>query len=68
MLSRNATTISQVSQRSAAMRRQLHRHAWGRQAARNAPYCPTNGCASFMEVDEQGIARCPICGAQRRVR
>jgi hypothetical protein len=68
MLSRNATTINQVSQRAAAMRRQMHRHSWGRPAG-PALYCPTNGCATFMEVDEaRHVARCPICGAQRRVR
>jgi hypothetical protein len=31
------------------------------------PYCGTNGCASFLEVDpETGVARCPICGFIRR--
>jgi hypothetical protein len=27
------------------------------------PYCRTNGCASFLEVDPTtGTASCPICG------
>ena len=31
------------------------------------PYCGTNGCTSFLEVDpETGVARCPICGYVRR--
>jgi len=31
------------------------------------PYCGTNGCASFLEVDpDTGVAHCPICGYQRR--
>jgi hypothetical protein len=31
--------------------------------ATNRPYCRTNGCASFLEVDQvTGTASCPICG------
>jgi hypothetical protein len=31
-------------------------------------YCPTNGCASIMELHpEGGIATCRICGASRRI-
>jgi hypothetical protein len=29
----------------------------------NRPYCRTNGCASFLDVDPAtGVANCPICG------
>jgi hypothetical protein len=36
--------------------------------ATNRPFCGTNGCASFLEVDpETGLARCHICGFVRRV-
>jgi hypothetical protein len=29
----------------------------------NRPFCRTNGCASFLEVDPTtGVATCPICG------
>jgi hypothetical protein len=29
----------------------------------NRPYCRTNGCASFLEIDpETGVGSCPICG------
>lgn len=31
------------------------------------PFCRTNGCPSFLEIDEaRGIAVCPICGATQR--
>jgi hypothetical protein len=33
------------------------------------PFCRTNGCASFLEVDEtSGVATCPICGSTQRVK
>jgi hypothetical protein len=32
------------------------------------PYCATNGCTSFLDVDElSGRATCPICGYTRRL-
>jgi len=63
MLSRTAT--SSVAGRSTAMRR-LRRRASGA-VANQRPYCGTNGCASFLELDlETGIDRCPICGFTRR--
>jgi hypothetical protein len=35
-------------------------HAAGR------PYCGTNGCTSFLEIDPTTrIASCPICGYTR---
>jgi hypothetical protein len=31
-------------------------------------YCATNGCTSFLEVDQEaGIAHCQICGYVRRI-
>jgi hypothetical protein len=31
------------------------------------PFCRTNGCPSFLDVDEtRGIATCSICGATQR--
>ncbi|MFL5779175.1 MAG: hypothetical protein ACJ761_09555 [Chloroflexota bacterium] len=39
-----------------------------RSTAATRPYCGTNGCASFLEVEEtSGTASCPICGFTRRV-
>jgi hypothetical protein len=30
--------------------------------------CSTNGCTTFMQIDEaRSAARCPICGSVRRV-
>jgi len=61
MMSR--TTSASVTGRSAAMRR-LRR----RSAAAGRPYCNTNGCTSYLEVDPvTRIATCPICGYMRRV-
>jgi hypothetical protein len=49
--------------RAGAMRRQRRRAV----AARR-PYCSTNGCASFLEVDTAaGTATCPVCGYTRRL-
>jgi hypothetical protein len=34
-----------------------------RSNASTRPYCRTNGCTSFLEVDQaSGRAECPICG------
>jgi len=61
MMSR--TTTASVTGRSAAMRR-LRR----RSQAAGRPYCSTNGCTSFLEVDVvTRIATCPICGYARRL-
>lgn len=50
-----------MSGRATAMRR-LRRRATNATAA-TRPYCRTNGCASFLEVDATtGVATCPICG------
>jgi hypothetical protein len=38
-----------------------------RRTASMRPYCRTNGCASFLDLDpETGIGRCQICGYQTR--
>jgi hypothetical protein len=67
VLSRNASTITQVSQRAAAMRRMSHSQQSSRQAGPPL-YCRTNGCTTFMRLDAaSGIATCPICGARRRI-
>jgi hypothetical protein len=59
MLSRSAT--SAVARRSSSMRR-LRRRA----AAANRLFCPTNGCASFLVVDEvEHVAHCEVCGYRR---
>jgi hypothetical protein len=39
-------------------------------AAANAGriFCSTNGCASFLELDQAtNMATCPVCGFRRRV-
>jgi hypothetical protein len=39
-----------------------------RRTNHNHLYCSTNGCASFMQLDPaSGVAKCPICGLERRV-
>jgi hypothetical protein len=61
MMSR--TTTASAAGRSAAMRRMRRRsNAAGR------PYCSTNGCTSYLEVDPAArVATCPICGYHRRL-
>jgi hypothetical protein len=59
MMSR--TTSASTAGRSAAMRRMRRRS----QAA-GRPYCSTNGCTSYLEIDQAtGLATCPICGYHR---
>jgi hypothetical protein len=61
MLSRTAT--SAVAYRASSMRR-MRRRAF----AANRLYCSTNGCTSFLVVDELGgVAHCEICGYTRRL-
>ncbi len=68
MISRSASTITTITQRGAAMRRQQRaRRAWSRNDG-PALYCRTNGCTTFMRLDpETGVATCHICGASRRI-
>jgi hypothetical protein len=61
MMSR--TTTTSVAGRARSMRR-LRRRA----TAAQRPYCRTNGCPSFLEVDPvSGLATCPICGYTRHL-
>lgn len=63
MMSRTATTS--FAGRSSSMRRMRRRTSAANTNMR--PFCRTNGCPSFLEVDEtQGLATCPICGATQR--
>lgn len=61
MLSRTATNA--VAYRASSMRRMRRRAT-----AANRLYCGTNGCTSFLVIDELGgVARCEICGYTRRL-
>ena len=52
------TTTASLAGRASSMRRMRRRTMHT-----NRPYCRTNGCASFLEVDPAtGVASCPICG------
>jgi hypothetical protein len=62
MLSR--ATTNAVAYRSSSMRRMRRRAI----SATTRLYCSTNGCASFLVIDESaGIAHCEICGYTRRL-
>jgi len=59
MLSR--ATTNAVAHRASSMRRMRRRTS-----AATRLYCSTNGCTSFLVLDEQsGIAHCEICGYTR---
>jgi hypothetical protein len=61
MLSRAPNSPTLLSERAAGMRR-LRRRA----TTSHRPFCSTNGCATFLELDrDSGLFRCPICGARR---
>ncbi len=61
MLSR--ATSNAVAYRATSIRRMRRRVVNA-----NRLYCSTNGCTSFLVVDERtGIAHCEICGYTRRV-
>ena len=61
MLSRSTTHA--VVNRSSSMRRMRRRVA-----ASTRLYCSTNGCTSFLLIDELGgVAHCEICGYVRRL-
>jgi hypothetical protein len=64
MMSRSVTAT--YAGRASSMRR-LRRRAAASHPTR--PFCRTNGCASFLEVDTTSrTATCPVCGATQRVR
>jgi hypothetical protein len=59
----NRATTNAVAYRASSMRRMRRR-------ASNAfrLYCATNGCTSFLVIDElAGTAHCEICGYTRRL-
>jgi hypothetical protein len=63
MMSR--TTTASVAGRSSSMRRMRRRAS---SAASMRPFCRTNGCPTYLEVDaDRGIATCPICQATQRL-
>lgn len=60
------STPATFSGRATAMRRLRRRANHASTATR--PYCRTNGCASFLEIDPTtGVATCPVCGFIRRL-
>lgn len=61
MLSRTAANAA--ANRASSMRRMRRRAS-----AAGRLYCNTNGCTSYLVVDElAGVARCEICGYIRRL-
>ena len=65
MMSRNAT--ASYAGRASSMRRLRRRSSTAQASGR--PFCRTNGCPSFLEIDPgTGIATCPVCGATQRQR
>jgi hypothetical protein len=61
MLSR--ATTNAVAYRASSMRRMRRRAV-----AANRLYCSTNGCTSFLVIDELGgVAYCAICGYNRKL-
>jgi hypothetical protein len=63
MLSRSTNVTSGFSERASAMRRQRRRIANTYRL-----YCSTNGCTSFLVLNEgDRTATCPICGYTRRL-
>jgi hypothetical protein len=61
MLSR--ATTNAVAHRASSMRRMRRRVVNA-----NRLYCATNGCTSFLVVDELGgVAYCEICGFRRNL-
>lgn len=56
-------TTNAVAHRASSMRRMRRRAA-----ATTRLYCATNGCTSYLVVDEIGqVAFCEICGFTRRL-
>jgi hypothetical protein len=65
MMSRSATAT--YAGRASSMRRLRRRATSHAAASATRPYCRTNGCASFLEIDAtRGVATCPVCGYTRR--
>jgi hypothetical protein len=56
-------TTNAVAHRASSMRRMRRRTA-----ATTRLYCATNGCTTYLVVDEIGqVAYCEICGYTRRL-
>jgi len=65
MMTRSATAT--YAGRASSMRRLRRRASSQASASAGRPYCRTNGCASFLQVDAaSGVATCPVCGFTRR--
>ncbi len=63
MLNTRPFSTSTLSQRATAQRR-MRRSG----TVKGSLYCRTNGCTTYMELDPNGRATCPICGASNRPR
>ncbi len=61
MLNTRTFSTSTLSVQTSA-RRRMRRSTAGR-----GLLCLTNGCATFLEPNGRGGARCPICGASARL-
>ncbi len=60
--------LTRASTNAAACRASSMRRMRRRAAHATRPYCATNGCTSFLVVDETaGIAHCEICGYTRKL-
>ncbi|MEJ7697237.1 MAG: hypothetical protein WKF78_11615 [Candidatus Limnocylindrales bacterium] len=58
------TSATPFAGRSSSMRRMRRRSSTASSVSR--PYCQTNGCTSYLELDPtRGLAFCPICGFTR---
>jgi hypothetical protein len=56
-------TTNAVAHRASSMRRMRRRAV-----AATRLYCSTNGCTSFLVIDEfGGVAHCEICGYSRKL-
>jgi hypothetical protein len=61
MSTRTMRTSAATSARASSARRI-------RRTSLSRLFCSTNGCASFLELDDAtGIATCPVCGLRRAV-
>ena len=61
MLTRTPNAPGPMSQRAMAQRRI-------RRTSVDRLFCSTNGCATYMVLDEEARqASCPICGLRRRI-
>jgi len=62
MLTRSPHAPANLSRRSLAQRRM-------RRAASQRLFCSTNGCPTYLVLDDHGrSATCPVCGLERRMR